>query len=214
MPKEGEIIEVYAKNRARGKGLFVDLGNQQEGLVDEKNIIGDPARGEKLRVKVIGRARADGKIPVSMQGVSQQPEWWSLNDTFFDHDPETGNSILKTELLTNFANKLAEESAKRKLKINGLRNFYDAFKSFENRLNQAETLAKKQEVFRQQLPLIKMMKARVAHSLKKSPPSIPDVFAAFLNQSIDIISTREDFDGFMIIFEAVAGWHTYHGKGQ
>lgn len=212
MPKEGEIIEARVKNYKKGTGIFVDLGDHPEGLIEEKNIVGNPERGQTIYVKV-GARRTNDKISLSMRDVPQQPPWWILRNSFFVTDPESGKEILNEKLLTEFASQLAKASAG-KLKINGLRNFYDAFKSIEGRLNQVSTSTEKDLIFRQQLPIIKMMKSRVAHSLRKSPPVIPDIFADFLNQCIDIITKRRDFEGFMLLFEAVAGWHTYFGKGQ
>ena len=133
---------------------------------------------------------------------------WSALDTSFHEDSD--KTIIKESLVTEFAQKVAEASAKNGLAANALRNFYDAVKDIETRLGRMETLSEKENAFRVHLPLIKMLTAKVAHA--KGRKKIPEVFEKFLRECIKNVTSLADFEAFLLIFEAVAGWHTMFSK--
>jgi len=55
-------------------------------------------------------------------------------------------------------------------------------------------------------PLIKMVKSKASYAANPSNPKIPGSFKKFLIQNIDDINTKEDFEAFMLHFEAVVGF--------
>ncbi len=138
-----------------------------------------------------------------------EKKWWVLGNSFYSGD------TLKTELFTKFAPNLAEETATKaepKLTTNALRNFYDAVKAIENPILQKGGREEKEKAFKQQLPHIKLLAAKVAHYQPAGRPKIPWLFAKFLNDSIEIAESLKEFEGFVLVFEAVAGWHTKYAK--
>jgi CRISPR type III-A-associated protein Csm2 len=212
-------------SRIKDIGAFVTFTAGQEafeGLIRRKDWPNDLSVGDKISVKIKER-RSDGKIdlaPVGSPAAKASPaattksklDWWKLGASFYS---DKANGVLNEELFTVFAKKLAEESANAKdkeLTTNALRNFYDAVKAIENPILQAGSRAEKIKVFNRQLPHIKLLEAKVAHYRPQKSPKIPQIFAKFLEDSIRIINSLEEFEGFVLVFEAVAGWHTKYAK--
>ncbi|MDP7335408.1 MAG: type III-A CRISPR-associated protein Csm2 [SAR324 cluster bacterium] len=81
-----------------------------------------------------------------------------------------------------------------------LRRFFNEFRSLEKRVNSAP-------VFETVLPLIKMVKSKVSYAAGRGTgQQIPESFKSFLNQNIDRIQDKQDFNAFMLHFEAVVGY--------
>lgn len=128
---------------------------------------------------------------------------WEIHDGFFEDE------IPKSDLFDKFAEAIAKK-ANGNLSTNQIRNFYDAIKSIENRINQSWDKDKREIQFKHQHPFIKMIKSRVAHASGRK--NIPDVFRDFMNDSIDKIEDYEDFKVFVLLFEAITGWHSKYKK--
>lgn len=202
-------------------GVFVTVGagkDRFDGLIHNRDLNCKLSPGEqvKVRVKEIKEVRGEKKIGftlLSKKAGSENPKPGSLKlgDSFY---ADKANRELRAELFTEFAPQLAQASATardKELTTNALRNFYDAVKAIENPILQAGSPKEKEDVFRRQLPHIKLLAAKVAH-YQPEKPKIPKVFADFLYDSIKIINDLEEFEGFVLVFEAVAGWHTKYAK--
>ena len=77
-----------------------------------------------------------------------------------------------------------------------LRRFFNEFRSLEKKVTLDDAGA-----FERTLPLIKMVKSKVAYS-GNSPPG----FKQFLETNINAIQDEQDFKAFMLHFEAVVGF--------
>ena len=53
------------------------------------------------------------------------------------------------------------------------------------------------------LPLVKMVKSKVAYASNPRNAKVPPSFADWLKKNIDAIETADDFKAFMLHFEAV-----------
>jgi CRISPR type III-A-associated protein Csm2 len=220
MPNVGDVVEGTVKNSAK-PGIFVDIGGE-DGMIPHNEATRSLQRNDKVKVKVTEK-RPGGKIRLSLVSIissatrrstpadETEPETgnenldWSIMQGSFYSD--SAREVLKEELFTRFAPKLAESCGK-KLSTNALRNFYDAVKAIENPILQAGGRTKQREVFDRQRPFVKLLAAKVAHKSKDLPPT----FTRFLQKGIEMSDTLEDFKGFVLVFEAVAGWHSKYAK--
>ncbi len=60
-------------------------------------------------------------------------------------------------------------------------------------------------------PLIKMVKSKASYAANPNNRKIPDSFKNFLIEHINRINSEEDFNAFMLHFEAVVGF--FYGMG-
>lgn len=232
MAKVGDVFEGTVSG-IKDFGAFVTVVQGQEkfdGLIRREDLKPGLSLGDEVTVRVKDIKEIKGKRKIDFALVNgpaaQTPpsqaaatipkppsqDWRKLGDSFYS---DKANGVLNKELFTTFAEKLAQESANAKdkeLTTNALRNFYDAVKAIENPILQAGSRTEKRKVFDRQLPHIKLLAAKVAHYRPEKSPKIPKVFADFLNDSIKIINSLEEFEGFVLVFEAVAGWHTKYAK--
>ena len=118
---------------------------------------------------------------------------------------------IKTKLLLDKAKEWAEKfvKARPELKSAQIRRFYHDVKALEAKIGASEEV----EVFEKNLPLIKMLKSKVAYACPKTYGSrkIPIEFKQFMDECIDGIEDREDFEAFTLVFEAVVGY--FYGEG-
>jgi CRISPR type III-A-associated protein Csm2 len=220
MAKVGDVKEGPVKNITKS-GVFVDIGDE-DGMIPQSEETRNLRRGDKVKVKVTEIING-GKIRLSFLNVissamSQErprPEsrtasqkddhhWAIMRESFYS-DPE--KKILKEELFTSFARELARscvQDSKPPLSTNALRNFYDAIKAIENPILQAGGPKKQKDAFAIRKPYVKLLAANVAHKSKDLTPH----FTEFLHRGIDMSNTLEEFKGFVLVFEAVAGWHS------
>ena len=80
-----------------------------------------------------------------------------------------------------------------------LRRFFNDFKQLEKKV-------KKQE-FEKVKHLIKMAKSKASYASNPSNQKIPPQFKQFLIENVDSINSKEDFEVFMLHFEAVVGFY-------
>ncbi|MCD6487302.1 MAG: type III-A CRISPR-associated protein Csm2 [Syntrophobacterales bacterium] len=92
--------------------------------------------------------------------------------------------------------------AKKTLNSAQLRKFYNDFKQLEKKVAKQD--------FEKVKPLIKMVKSKASYASNPSNPKIPPQFKQFLINNVDSINSKEEFEAFMLYFEAVVGF--YYGK--
>lgn len=107
-----------------------------------------------------------------------------------------GNHEMNTELF----GKVAEDVAKKicpGIKSNQVRMFFEQFLVIKGKILSDDD-------FKRQLPYIKMIKARAAYS--EGRKNITDTFKGFINQMIDLVATRRDFELICDFFECVVAY--------
>ena len=87
-----------------------------------------------------------------------------------------------------------------------LRRIFDEVKRFEQLLNAAP------EQWEQQYPYIRMIKSKVAYQVaraatKKEEAGVYKNLETFINSCIDLVKSKEDYDIFVALFEAVYGFY-------
>ena len=92
--------------------------------------------------------------------------------------------------------------AKKTLNSAQLRKFYNDFKQLEKKVAKQD--------FEKVKPLIKMVKSKASYASNPSNQKIPPQFKQFLINNVDSINSKEEFEAFMLYFEAVVGF--YYGK--
>ena len=139
---------------------------------------------------------------------------WKEKGYYYEvKDGSGGKEIqrIKTKLLLDDAKKWAEKfvKARPELKSAQIRRFYHDVKALEAKIGASEEV----EVFEKNLPLIKMLKSKVAYACPKTYGSrkIPIEFKQFMDECIDGIEDRKDFEAFTLVFEAVVGY--FYGEG-
>ena len=132
--------------------------------------------------------------------------------TYFYEDPE--KKVIKKELLSEKAEDIAKSlfiplrNGKEKPGITSsqIRRFYNEIKSLEKQLSSKQ--------FKVLLPLIKMVKSKVAYAsnpARRTGSRITKEFRNFIVNCIDNINDEKDFKAFTLHFEAVMGF--FYGKG-
>lgn len=113
---------------------------------------------------------------------------------------------IRPGLLDQEAKKKAESFIKgneKPLTSHQLRRFYNDFKRIERRVS------KNPERFSSVLHLIAMQKSKAEYASNPKQQKIPNEFRKFIEENVDTIlktRKREDFEAFMLYFEAVVGF--------
>ncbi len=92
-----------------------------------------------------------------------------------------------------------------------LRRFYGEFKSLEKRFHFKRQNDSSENPFLSILPLIKMVKSKAAYAANPKNRKIPESFQKWMEECIDAINTQDDFEAFLLHFEAVVGF--CYGRG-
>ena len=87
-----------------------------------------------------------------------------------------------------------------------LRRFYGDLKNLERKLDSRQQTGNEADPFLAVLPLVKMVKSKVAYASNPRNAKGPPSFADWLKKNIDAIETADDFKAFMLHFEAVVGF--------
>ncbi|MFQ6056139.1 MAG: type III-A CRISPR-associated protein Csm2 [Methanosarcinales archaeon] len=126
----------------------------------------------------------------------------AINMNFLDNGyyQDEKKEILRENLIVEHADKLGKEFA-RSLTSAQLRRFFNDVRALEARVESSE--------FNKQLPIIKMLKSKVAYA--KGRDKIPAGFKDFIDVCIDKIEDKKDFEGFVKLFESVVGFYYFHG---
>lgn len=90
-----------------------------------------------------------------------------------------------------------------------LRRHHNDIKELESRV----VAAQQEGQFARMLPLIKMVKSKVAYACPKNgrDRKVPQEFRNFIDEAIDAIEDYEDFKAFVLYFDAVVGY--FYGEG-
>lgn len=117
----------------------------------------------------------------------------------------------KQELNPIWVNEKAIETAESfkdtKFTYTQLRRFYGDVKSLERQLLDAQD---QNTAFARILPMIKLLKAKSAYSLKREV--VPAQFKAWLWDNVDSVNDIPDFKAFLLSFEAVVGFSVQYLK--
>jgi len=135
------------------------------------------------------------------------------------HQPEKKKvRTLKEKLFTEFAKQVAEESRNNGLTNNQLRNFYDVIKATQDKLMQAPTEERREGRFQVEKRRLNLLFSKVAYARKGRGKNIPEEFATFMKECLEIVTKSEakyeDFKAFVMTFEAVAGYFGTEKKGK
>ncbi len=84
-----------------------------------------------------------------------------------------------------------------------LRRFFGEFRQLQKKIEARG--------FDKVLPMIKMVKSKASYAANPRSPKIPNSFRDFLIGNVDQINRKEDFEAFMLHFEAVVGF--FYGMG-
>ena len=125
------------------------------------------------------------------------------------------NNNIRVELLDETAKSMAESFVERdrrdptrvneraSLSSAQLRRFFNEFRQLEKKVNVMG--------FDKVKPLIKMIKSKASYAANPTNRKIPDSFKKFLISNVNEINKKDDFEAFMLYFEAVVGF--YYGMG-
>ena len=124
---------------------------------------------------------------------------------YFD---DKGN--IRPELLGTESENVAKDflSSKQGKALNSaqLRRFYGDMKNLERKLEFRQQDESENDRFFKILPLVKMVRSKVAYASNPRNAKIPQAFKTWMDKNIDAINTAEDFKAFMLHFEAVVGF--------
>ncbi len=123
----------------------------------------------------------------------------------------TQSGHVRPELLDKDAREQAQAFINRQrrqetLSSSQLRRFYNEFKRLKTRFDNDEN-----KDFAAIKPLIKMQKSKSAYASNPNKPKIPNAFHKFIEKNVDSIQGPEDFNAFMLHFEAVVGFFYAEG---
>lgn len=125
--------------------------------------------------------------------------------TYFD---DKGN--IRKELLEKESEEVARSflfpQQGKSLNSAQLRRFYGDMKNLERKLAFRQQNENEADPFLAVLPLVKMVKSKVAYASNPRNEKVPPAFADWLKKNIDAIDTADDFKAFMLHFEAVVGY--------
>ena len=125
---------------------------------------------------------------------------------------------VKPELFSSTAEQVAKNLVRKKSqKLTGrgdfeigntqMRRFFDDIKAIQRYLFQFQE-KEREEHFRQKLPQIMMMKAKVTYA--RGRDAVTDEFKNFIEENISSIKSLQDFNVFCKFFEAVYGYFYFH----
>jgi CRISPR-associated protein Csm2 len=132
---------------------------------------------------------------------------------FKDKEREIIYSSLLDDRAKDWANNFFDPMNKyEKLSATQLRRFHNDVKELEARIN-AKVDAFGDKGFDSMLPLVKMIKSKVAyaHRSGSTEKKIPKEFQIYMDTMINSINDYKDFKAFSLCFEAVVGY--FFGKG-
>ena len=141
-----------------------------------------------------------------------ETEWREIGFYYEAKTGEDGKEIeprkmrIKKSLLLEGARKWAQDFIRTRpeLKAAQIRRFYHDVKALEAKIEASG--------FEKNLPLIKMLKSKVAYACPKyGSKKVPIVFKEFMDKCIDGIEEQKDFEAFTLVFEAVVGY--FYGEG-
>lgn len=124
-----------------------------------------------------------------------------MEERYFLRKASDGSWIIKEEFLTQKAEEWAKKFANEGLKRAQLRRFYNEVRSLADRV-------KDDASFEKVLPLIRMLKPKVAY--QKGRKLVPNSFVEFIKICVDekhLVDRHDFLEGFVKHFEAIVGYH-------
>jgi len=122
------------------------------------------------------------------------------------YEEKNEQSVLRASLLDSEARKKAESLKKGGMTSAQLRRFYGEVKNLEKKATDNETGEISEQKFLTVLPMVKMMKSKVAYANNPSNKKVPDEFREWMDEHLDSIESHRDFRAFLLHFEAVVGF--------
>lgn len=119
-----------------------------------------------------------------------------------------GRRVIKTGLLTDCAENLGKAFERDRLSSSQLRRFFGEVRSLQDRVRALR--------FEPSEPLIRMLKSKVAYACPKGgrDKKVPDVFKDYIDTMVDHVKNEDDFEAFVLSFEAVVGYFYGEGGGR
>lgn len=118
---------------------------------------------------------------------------------------DDAKTVINVTLLSDDAEAMAKKlvrkddkggvDGKNSISSSQLRRFYGEFKGLQRKIASGRG-------FEPVLPLVKMVKSKVAYASSK----VPGAFQKWLTEHVEAISDEQDFQAFMLHFEAVVGF--------
>ncbi|MGE4345289.1 MAG: type III-A CRISPR-associated protein Csm2 [Geoalkalibacter sp.] len=127
--------------------------------------------------------------------------------TYYDDKGNIRDKLLNEEAQQAAAAFVKVQRPENPIKSAQLRRFFGEYKGLQRKLDQMQ--GNRQENFLSIKPLVKMGKAKVAYA--KARKVVPGSFVSWLQNHVDTIETVEDFDAFLLHFEACVGF--CYGEG-
>ncbi len=120
------------------------------------------------------------------------------------------------ELTESYVTADAESKAKEFIKIdkNQIRKFYDDFKLIERKLDENQN-ANNDWFKKEILPHIKFVKSKIAYSAGRKSANgylVTPVFKEYMDKQISAINTISDFKVFLMHYQAIIAYYTYHSE--
>lgn len=119
---------------------------------------------------------------------------------------------IRPELLDQEARETAQTLSRERrpeLTSSQLRRFYNEFRRLKVKFDNDQ-----EKNFKKILPLIKMQKSKTAYASNPKKPKIPKSFHDFITKHVDNINAGQDFEAFMLHFEAVIGFLYHEGMSN
>ena len=172
----------------------------QKGQYHGRHQRGQPTKGA-------GGSRGgkrEGRNPHGRGGSREWPPSFKDEKVVFRENGHIRESLLTTDA-ESYAAKFLERPQQQPLTSAQLRRFYNEVKALEARIEAGG--------FEANAPLVKMLRSKVAYACPRQNNSrkIPESFARFLWKHIEHIRSKQDFEDFCLMFEAVVGF--FYGKG-
>lgn len=120
-----------------------------------------------------------------------------------------GEKVLNPALVNEEAQRVAQDFVSKKgasLTSAQLRRFYGEAKNLEKKATDKTRNEITEESFAPVLPLVKMLKSKVAYAANPANRKVPQEFRQWLDKHLDSVNSAEEFKAFLLHFEAVVGF--------
>ena len=165
------------------------LSLKAKGLTDKE--IGDELHLSPNTISWLLTRKVKGEKPPTDVKIG----WRSVG--VYPHRIENLSIIMSDIIQEEMVKQKEELDNKKSLSSAQMRRFFSEFRQLEKKV---KTLG-----FDRVKPLIKMVKSKASYAANRPTP-IPKTFKDFLVNNINGINSKEDFEAFMLHFEAVVGF--------
>ena len=129
---------------------------------------------------------------------------------WFEHDTKSIRLTLFEEAAHAADNILSElVEGRRTFSSTQMRRYYTEIKNLDYRIKHWRTLSVAEQTVRFQaiLPVIKLLRVKVESKRNAKVGKVPKSFAQLMADCIDSVNTIEEFQAFVLFFEAVVGFY-------